>query len=89
MFKAFARALRMAVAPDARGGGDRTVDQGNALAADDRGWTVIARAFAPASTSPSLIPDPMTDIAVVDYGMGNLRSVAKALATLRRSAASW
>ena len=52
MFKAFARALRMAAEPDPRAAGHRAVDQGQPLA---------------------------LKIAVVDYGMGNLRSVSKAL----------
>ncbi len=49
-FKAFARALRQAVAIDPRPAG-RAVDQGRAV----------------------------TRIAILDYGMGNLRSVSKAL----------
>ena len=67
VFKAFARALRMAVARDPARGRRRAVDQGRAVAR-----TVGCR--------PSPAQPPMTDIAVVDYGMGNLRSVAKALA---------
>ena len=52
MFKAFARALRMAAEPDPRAAGTVPSDQGLALD---------------------------LNIAVVDYGMGNLRSVSKAL----------
>ena len=60
VFKAFARALRMAVERDPRAGGVDAVDQRRRCSAH-RGHSTMS-------------------IAVVDYGMGNLRSVAKALA---------
>ena len=70
VFKAFGRALRMAVARRSARGRRRAVDQ--------RG--TVARSVGRHAASPRDADSrAMTDIAVVDYGMGNLRSVAKAL----------
>jgi imidazoleglycerol-phosphate dehydratase len=63
VFKAFARALRMAVARDPRAAG--ACRRPKERCSDSR--------------PPAEGATRMTDIAVVDYGMGNLRSVAKAL----------
>ena len=66
VFKAFARALRMAVEPDPRAARRRAFDQGHAV-----GGSRFHGVFA--------VPARMMHIAVVDYGMGNLRSVSKAI----------
>jgi imidazoleglycerol-phosphate dehydratase len=83
VFKAFARALRMAVEPDPRAAGTMPVHQGQPVAA-----CPCNRASARPLRSE---PDDRfactcdahrvheSDDRVVDYGMGNLRSVAKAL----------
>ena len=61
VFKAFARALRMAVEPDPRAAGASRRPRERSRSA---------------TRASRRMPN---DIAVVDYGMGNLRSVAKAL----------
>ena len=63
VFKAFARALRMAVEPDPRAAGVDSLHQGSPLAPTAAARRAMAQR-----------------IAIVDYGMGNLRSVQKALA---------
>ena len=66
IFKAFARALRMALEHRSARGRRDPVDQG-------------AMRVRVAPQSAAAEPDAMRTVAVVDYGMGNLRSVSQAV----------